>query len=181
MHVRSAAPLRRAFARAVVGALVIPIAAACAQSGPPPQGAPPQRDTAFEAMQRRGQAAMGVDQETSIHLFDELPNGGRIELQRGVDDPAGVRAIRAHLRTIQSAFSSGDFSTPAFVHMSTVPGATVMAQRHDAIRYSYHDLPRGGELRITTNDQAALQAIYLFLGFQRNEHHAGGSMVHEQR
>jgi hypothetical protein len=131
-------------------------------------------DSAFAAMQMRGEKAMGVDQYTSTHTFDVLPDGGRIELQRDVDDTAGVAQIRAHLNEIVKAFTSGDFSTPAFVHMQEVPGTRVMAAKRGAISYTYRDLPRGGELRIVTKDPEALEAIREFMAFQRQDHRAGG-------
>jgi hypothetical protein len=128
-------------------------------------------DSAFSAMQERGKQAMGVDQYTSTHHFDADADGGRIELQRDVDDTAGVAAIRHHLKEIATAFTAGDFSTPAFVHMQDVPGAKVMAAKHDVIAYTYRELPRGGELRIVSKDAAAVAAIHEFLAYQRREHH----------
>jgi hypothetical protein len=139
------------------------------------QKEPPARhDTAFTAMQERGRMAMGVDQYTSTHHFDALPDGGRIELQRDVDDSAGVARIRAHMREIARAFKSGDFSTPAMVHMREVPGAKTMAARRSLITYEARDLPRGAELYIRTSDAEARRAIHEFIGFQRGEHHATG-------
>lgn len=129
-------------------------------------------DSAFTAMQARGNVAMGVDQYTSVHRFETLPDGGRIELQRDVDDSVGVAVIRTHLLDIAKAFGSGDFSTPAFVHMQTVPGAAVMAERRTLITYAFRALPRGGELRITTQDPKALAAVAQFLEFQRMDHRA---------
>ena len=137
----------------------------------------PKTDTGFKAMQERGKKAMGVDQYTSTHKFDALPTGGRIELQRDVDDSAGVAQIRAHIREIAQAFKSGDFSTPAMVHMQDVPGTKVMRERRDKITYQAHDLPRGAELHINTTDPAALAAIHEFMAFQRGEHHASGARV----
>src|SRR6185369_15312938 len=99
----------------IVAGLAILLAASTAQA----QSAS-KPDTAFDAMQRRGKSAMGVDQYTSSHHFDALPDGGRIELVRDTDDSAGVAQIRRHLREIADAFSRGDFSTPAFVHMQSV-------------------------------------------------------------
>lgn len=135
---------------------------------------PAHHDTAFAAMQERGRTAMGVDQYTSTHHFDALPTGGRIELQRDVDDSAGVARIRAHMREIAGAFKSGDFSTPMMVHLREVPGAKVMAERRALITYEPRDLPRGAELNIRTSDAAALKAIHEFMAFQRGEHHATG-------
>lgn len=147
--------------------------AAHAGHGSHAHGAAPA-DSEFAALQQRGKAAMGVDQYTSTHCFDALADGGRIELQRDSDDPAGVATIRAHLRSIADAFAAGDFSTPAAVHMREVPGAAVMAARRGAITYTYRDLPRGGEVRIRTADAEALRAIHDFMAFQRDDHRAGG-------
>ena len=150
--------------------LVLPLASLGAQAK---QGKP-KPDTSFAAMQKRGQQAMGVDQATSTHKFDALPTGGRIELQRDVNDSAGVAQIRAHIRDIAKAFASGDFSTPEFVHMQAVPGTKVMREKRAVISYEARDLPRGAELLIRTKDSVALAAIREFMAFQRGEHHAGG-------
>ena len=131
---------------------------------------PPQGDSAFAAMQARGRAAMGVDQYTSVHRFDAFPDGGRIELRRDRDDAEGTTRIRAHMRTIARAFATGDFSTPALVHLTAVPGVDVMRDRHAGIRYEAIDLPRGAALRIRTSDATAVTAIHRFLAFQREEH-----------
>jgi hypothetical protein len=98
-------------------------------------------DSAFGAMQERGRQAMGVDQYTSTHHFDAQADGGRIELQRDVDDTAGVAAIRRHLQDIATAFGTGNFNTPGFVHMQQVPGAKVMAAKRAVITYTYRELP----------------------------------------
>ena len=134
-------------------------------------------DSTFAAVQARGAEprAMGVDQYTSPHQFDALPDGGRIELQRGVDDSAGVAQIRTHLREIAASFAKGDFNTPAFVHDRKVPGTDVMVAKRDLITYTENDLPRGGEVRIHTTDPQALAAVHEFIAFQRQDHRAGGA------
>jgi hypothetical protein len=130
-------------------------------------------DAAYDSLQARGKIAMGVDQYTSTHKFDPLPDGGRIELQRDSADSAGVATIRAHLRGIAEGFQKGDFDTPSFVHAQDVPGTRVMTARRSAITYSVADLPRGGEIRITSTDSAAVAAIHEFLAFQRQDHRVG--------
>ena len=133
------------------------------------------RDSAFRAMQMRGRVIMGVDQYTSIHRFDSLPDGGRIELQRDRVDSAGTVAIRAHMRAIARAFAAGDFSAPATVHLETVPGVPVMRARRKAIRYETTDLARGAALRIRTRDPQAVAAVHEFLAYQRRAHRADHS------
>jgi hypothetical protein len=116
---------------------------------------------------------MGVDQYTSVHHFEPLPDGGRISLQRDSDDSAGTATIRAHLQQIASAFAAGDFSAPMFVHATgEVPGTRVLIARKARIEYAYAPLPRGGEVRIRTSDPEAVNAVHAFLAFQRTEHHA---------
>jgi len=129
----------------------------------------------FAAMQARGEHVMGVDQYTSAHVFEDLPDGGRVVLDR--DDPsdtAGIETIRAHMRDIQAAFRAGDFTKPFAVHAQVVPGMDVMRARRTAITYDVHDRPRGGEVRMTTHDRVAVAAIHQFLAFQRSAHHASG-------
>jgi hypothetical protein len=137
-------------------------------------------DSGFAALQSRGKIVMGVDQYTSAHRFDDLPDGGRIELQRDSSDTAGVRTIREHLSGIARQFAAGDFQNPAFVHGGAVPGSAIMRAKRSAIRYRFHRLPGGGEVRITSHDGQAVAAIHQFLGYQRREHHATGSVEHRQ-
>ena len=116
---------------------------------------------------------MGVDQYTSSHVFEPLPDGGRIVLQRDAADSAGTAVIRAHMGRIAAAFAAGDFRLPGFVHARPVPGAATMAARRSAITYTADTLPRGGQVRIRTADSAAVAAVHEFLAFQRADHHAG--------
>jgi hypothetical protein len=130
-------------------------------------------DSGFVGVQARGREAMGVDQYTSTHLFEPLPDGGRIELQRDVSDSAGRARIMAHMGRIAAAFATGNFTLPGFVHAREVPGTEVMASERAKISYTVESLPRGAALRLRTTDTAAVEAIHEFLAFQRMDHRAG--------
>ncbi|MEZ4411779.1 MAG: hypothetical protein R2910_02170 [Gemmatimonadales bacterium] len=149
--------------------------AACAHSTPVAQPTA-AADTSFAAMQERGKMAMGVDQYSSSHIFEPLPDGGRIVLQRNAPDTAGTGTIRAHLASIAAAFAEGDFDLPGFVHGETVPGTAVMAAQRNEITYTMDTLPRGGEVMIRTSDSTAVAAVHEFLAYQRHAHHA---MAHD--
>jgi hypothetical protein len=131
-----------------------------------------RNDTGFAALQSRGQDAMGVDQYTSAHQFEPLPDGGRIALQRDSTDRAGVETIRVHMRDIADRFSRGDFTIPGVVHAREVPGTRVMADRKAQIAYEARDLPGGAEVRIRATDPVAVDAVHEFLAFQRSDHRA---------
>lgn len=166
---RRVAPL----ALVAVAACVAPARGAAAQ-------ARPAGDPAFAAVQARGAAVMGVDQAASHHVFETLPDGGRIVLRR--DDPtdaAAVATIRAHLRAVAAAFARGDFTDPRRVHGREVPGSAEMAARRTAIAYEVADVAGGGAVRIRTTDPAAVAAVHAFLAFQRDDHRAPGHEAHD--
>ncbi len=135
----------------------------------------PEDDSAFTALKEQGRRSMGVDQDKAVHVFDALPDGGRIELQADSDDPEAIAGIRQHFKEIETAFQNGDFSTPMAVHAGAVPGADIMGARKEYIQYARTELPRGAELRLRSKDPAALAAIHDFMAFQRTEHRAGGT------
>src|SRR5262245_47828816 len=114
-------------------------------------------DSSFAAMQKRGAMVMGVDQYTSRHTFDLLPDGGRISLVRDAQDSAGVRTIRAHMQDIARSFAAGDFAHALAVHQHALPGADVMRQRRAAITYNVDPLPGGGEDRCTHSDAVTVR------------------------
>jgi hypothetical protein len=162
-------PFRRTLTRNVLLAVGV---AACGRRG---ESARPRADSAFAAMQARGQTVMGVDQYASAHVFEDLVDGGRIILEVGnAADTAGIVAIRRHMRDIATAFQAGDFARPFRVHAQLVPGTSVMAAHRANITYDATDRPRGAEVRLRTTDSAAVAAIHAFLGFQRTAHHAAG-------
>jgi hypothetical protein len=129
-------------------------------------------DSVFAEVQARGHVAMGVDQYTSQHKFEPLPDGGRIALQRDMRDTAGVYRIRAHMTRIASAFGQGDFTLPGFVHAREVPGTREMRGRRSVIRYTADTVPGGAVVRLKSADSTAIAAIHQFLAFQRHDHRA---------
>ena len=143
-------------------------------AGKPSHPTERERDVGFAGVQARGRAAMGVDQYTSAHRFEPLPDGGRIVLQRDAEDSAGTAEIRRHMADIALRFAAGDFALPGFVHARQVPGIAIMAAKRAAIHYRVDSLPRGAALRVQSADADAVAAIHEFLAFQRQDHHAGG-------
>jgi hypothetical protein len=127
-------------------------------------------------MMQRGDQAMGFSHETTAHHFRLFRDGGEIEVQANdVRDVASVSQIRAHLAHIAKLFSAGDFNVPMFIHDTTPPGVTTMAQRKDQIRYVFLETERGARVRITTTDPQATDAVHAFLLFQIADHHTGDS------
>ena len=131
-------------------------------------------DSSFEAMDHRHGDLVGADPSALAHKFVSTPDGGDVILERKAGDPLTLQQIRTHLEGIARAFSTGDFTTPAFVHEKNAAGADVMARKAGAITYRVEDIANGSVLRIRTADAEALQAVHRFIQFQTHEHRTGG-------
>lgn len=157
-------------------ALLSMLAAGCRPAGPANADSPSAADSAFAGVQTRGRAVMGVDQYTSQHVFEQLPSGGRVVLDRADSlDAAGITAIREHMRDVAGDFRVGDFTKPFAVHAQQVPGTGVMRTKQARIKYDVVDRPRGAEIRISTTDPEAVAAVHAFLAFQRSDHRASNA------
>lgn len=128
-------------------------------------------------VENHGDQAMGFPHDKTTHHFRMAPDGGAIEV--AANDPAdkaNTTAIRSHLSHIATMFSSGDFSTPMFIHDSVPPGTTTMKLMKAAIQYKYEEIPSGGRVRIESADPIAVAAIHDFLRFQIREHQTEDSL-----
>lgn len=129
----------------------------------------------FATAKQKGVTYMGVDQLTTTHEFEELADGGRIRLAGDPADSAATATIRNRVQQIAAALTAGDFDTPLLAHDDHVPGADLIASRHDRISYDVTEVPGGGEIRIRSADPMAQTALRAFLAFQREGHRTSHS------
>lgn len=131
-----------------------------------------------EAMQKRGNAGMGFDQEKNTHHFLLTKDGGIIQVTaNSSSDEESLGEIRMHLQHIQHAFKSGDFNIPMFVHDQTPPGVPTMKKLKQQIQYKYEPIENGGRVVISSGNTQAVKAVHEFLAFQIREHKTGDAMV----
>jgi hypothetical protein len=127
-----------------------------------------------DAMNERGDQAMGFSHMKATHHFRLTSGGGAIEIEaNGAQDKATRDEIRMHLAHIAQMFADGNFNAPLFIHDQTPPGVPVMQRLRAEIRYEFEKMPRGGRLRVTTSNAEALAAIQDFFRFQIKEHKTG--------
>ncbi len=74
---------------------------------------------------------------------------------------------------VARSFAAGDFALPMLIHAQVPPGVEVMKKVKTAIHYDYSPSERGGVVRISTRDAAALAAVHAFLRFQIEDHGTG--------
>ena len=123
---------------------------------------------------RRHDEVTGLNHEHAGHHFLLAPSGGtiRLEVAEAGQEEARDR-IREHLRVIARSFAAGDFALPMLIHDQVPPGVEVMKKVKAAIRYDFAPTDKGGEVRISTKDPAALAAVHAFLRFQIEDHGTG--------
>ena len=130
-----------------------------------------------DAMNARGEKAMGFSQTATTHHFRLLPDGGFVQVQaNALQDTASRDQIRAHLQQQAKRFSAGDFTAPEVTHVVVPPGVPIMQEMKSAISYKYEPMDRGGRLRISSKDPVAISAIHDFLKFQIEDHKTGDPM-----
>lgn len=127
-----------------------------------------------DAMQKRGNAGMGFDQDKTTHHFLLSKDGGAIQVTaNSAADKDSIEHIRMHLQHIQHAFKSGDFNIPMFVHDQTPPGVPTMKRLKGQITYKYDEIDNGGRVVISSKNAEAVKAVHEFLQFQIREHRTG--------
>jgi hypothetical protein len=127
-----------------------------------------------DAMNARGEKAMGFSQTATTHHFTLLPDGGFVQVQANdPNDTANRDHIRMHLQMQAKRFAAGDFSASEMTHDRVLPGTPQMQTLKSAITYKYEEIERGGRLRISSKDTAAISAIHDFLKFQIEDHKTG--------
>ena len=130
------------------------------------------------AVNQRGDHVMGFSHEKTTHHFRLYSDGGAIEVE--ANDPKDTQSrdqIQMHLGHIAKMFAAGDFNAPMLIHDRVPPGVPVMQEHKADIKYEFSKTERGGKVRITTKDPAALNAVHEFLRFQIADHQTGDSLV----
>jgi hypothetical protein len=127
-------------------------------------------------MMERGNQVMGFSQDATTHHFRLFEDGGAIEVTaNSPDDVASRDQIRMHLQHIVKMFAAGNFNAPMLVHATNPPDVATLTKIPDKVSYRYQEIPQGGEIRITTADAQAVDAIHAFMLFQIIDHRTGDS------
>lgn len=116
---------------------------------------------------------MPFDMSKTIHIFKMTESGGieRIVVRdtRFADQ---IPLIRRHLEHEARKFQRGDYSDPAKLHGSDMPGLKELEANASQISISYSELPKGAQITFKTKSLRLLTAIHRWFGAQLSEHGA---------
>jgi hypothetical protein len=135
----------------------------------PASAADPWRQT---EVARRGPDVMPFSLKATRHIFTKTPDGGVqsvVCLDPG--DTEQMNLVRGHLREIRAQFLKGDFSGPAHIHGTQMPGlAELEAARPGQWAIEYRDVPHGGQLTYRAADARQVAALHDWFDAQVSDH-----------
>ena len=116
---------------------------------------------------------MPFNMSKTVHIFKMTESGG---VQRVVaKDPGAadqITLIQQHLQYEAESFQRGDYSDPALLHGTDMPGLKELQIGASHIKVSYASVPAGAEITFETTDLHLLTAIHRWFGAQLSEHGA---------
>jgi hypothetical protein len=129
--------------------------------------------TQQERVHGMAHAVMPFDVSKTTHVFTMTEVGGveRVVV-KDKREAHQVGLIQLHLRREAGRFQRGDYSDPAALHGTTMPGLKELEAGAKHVRVKYSDLPDGGEITFETRDRHLLTAIHRWFGAQLSEHGA---------
>jgi hypothetical protein len=129
--------------------------------------------TPQERVHQMAHSVMPFDMSKTIHIFKMTESGGvQRVIAKDVDDTDQIALIRRHLKHEAEKFRRGDYSDPAMLHGSDMPGLKELQAGAAGIKVSYAVLPEGAEIAFETTNIHLLTAIHRWFGAQLSEHGA---------
>ena len=119
---------------------------------------------------------MPFSQRDTMHMFQPTQAGGVQTVIVHNREAKQIALVRSHLRREAVAFAHGDFSDPAKIHATTMPGLAEMEAGFKRVAVIYSDVPGGGRITYTTGDPKMVSAIHRWFASQVDQHGAHAMM-----
>lgn len=122
-------------------------------------------------VRERGGEVMPFALDQTLHIFDRTESGGvqRVIVRDG--DAEQIAMVRSHLRAIAAAFTTRDFSGPAHIHGTDMPGmAQMQAAQPGELSVTYDELPDGAQIIYVGRTPAVVDAIHVWFDAQLADH-----------
>ncbi|MEN3612207.1 hypothetical protein AAH979_21965 [Plantactinospora sp. ZYX-F-223] len=134
------------------------------------EGAPADARRQAEVAER-GREVMPFDLERTTHRFTPTADGGHQTVT--ADEPVErrqVALVRKHLRAEAERFRRGDFTDPARIHGTEMPGLAELRAGAGRIGIEYSELPAGARLDYRTTEPELLRALHAWFDAQVADH-----------
>lgn len=129
--------------------------------------------TPQERVHQMSHNVMPFDMSKAVHIFKMTESGGiQRVIARDPSESDQIALIQQHLKHEAERFQRGDYSDPAMLHGTDMPGLRELAAGASGIKVSYAELSAGAEITFETPDLHLLTAIHRWFGAQLSEHGA---------
>lgn len=119
---------------------------------------------------------MPFSMDRTKHVFTPTASGGtQAVLVRG-GDAKQIGLVRSHLRKESDAFARGDYSDPAAIHGSEMPGLASLERSRGKIQVSYADVVAGAKIVFVTQDAQLVDALHRWFAAQVTDHGSHAAM-----
>jgi hypothetical protein len=123
-----------------------------------------------EMVMAHGAQVMPFDQKVTMHMFTPTGNGGSVEVMVHNNDPKQIALVREHLRMEAARFAKGEYSDPAYIHGSDMPGLSTLESRPHDVSVRYENASTGGIITLASVDPEMVSAIHKWLAAQQADH-----------
>lgn len=124
-----------------------------------------------EQIHEMGSSVMPFDLDKTTHIFQRTDTGGLQQIRiKNKEDKDQITLIQSHLKKEAERFARGDFDDPSNLHGKNMPGLSILKNSADAFTVEYSDLPDGGQIIYTTDDDDVLNALHMWFMAQMTDH-----------
>lgn len=136
-------------------------------------GTPAIAQTVQHHVHEMSHHVMPFDLTQTLHIFRMTELGGtqRVVAKRS-EAKEQIALIRQHLQREAESFQRGDYSDPALLHGTDMPGLKELQRGASQIKVTYAETPEGAEITFQTTDLHLLTALHRWFGAQLSEHGA---------
>ena len=135
-------------------------------------------DAHSTTVEQHSMQVMPFDMNKTTHVFRKTLYGGvEMIVVKDPSDTADIAMIQSHLQKESKLFAAGNFSDPAYIHGSDMPGLQALGAGATHMEIRYSALPAGAQIAFTTQDATLVSAVHAWFDAQVKDHGAHAMMA----
>lgn len=119
-----------------------------------------------------GQQIMEFDLTNSTHIFTSTATGGKLTVFAKRSSKSLIFGIQNHLAKVSEGFKFGNYTDPALIHGTLMPGLSTMKKDFKKILVTYQKDKAGGSIEFFSKIDRDIKAIHIWFAAQLNDHGA---------
>lgn len=127
-------------------------------------------------VEQKSEGVMPFSMALTKHVFTPTANGGTQAVLVPDGDGKQIALVRSHLRKESAAFARGDYSDPAAIHGSAMPGLAALQRSRGKIAVNYADISGGAKIVFVTHDAQLVDALHRWFSAQVRDHGSHAAM-----